>query len=421
MTGGAPNLPTPALISESDVPALRHTVEELTFLQRLAQISSSTLDPDELCALVIRETCEVMSVEVCSLYALEGEEVVLTATNGLNPAGVGQARMPLGVGITGAAALERKVIAVRDVTADPRFHWIDGVDQERFTAMCSVPLISGESRVVGVLNVQTEQARDWSEEETSMLEAIAAQLAGTIERSHLHRQLERQLEDSRRLTQDRSDLISALSHDLRTPLSIVLTYVSALREQLRSGPLDVTDQVIAELRRMERMVDTMLTSLAMEAGAFLLRRQPTTLSDLVQTTCSAMAPTARQHRIVLELAAPSPVSDVDPDTVRRVLENLITNAVKHSPVGGEITVSLGTADGAAEIAVRDHGPGVPREARSVIFERFRQGGHGTPGTGVGLFVVRTVVEAHGGKVGVDVPPGGGARFWVRLPLATTGP
>ncbi|MGH7748848.1 MAG: GAF domain-containing protein, partial [Candidatus Dormibacteria bacterium] len=149
-----------------DLSTLRHSIEELSFLQHLARVTSSELDPDQLCALVIRETCDVLGVEVCSLYQVDGDEVVLTATNGLNPVGVDQARMPLGVGITGAAAVTRSTIAVRDVALDPRFHWIDGVDQERFTSMCSVPLISGGTRVVGVLNVQTELPHDWTRDET---------------------------------------------------------------------------------------------------------------------------------------------------------------------------------------------------------------------------------------------------------------
>src|SRR5215471_1034290 len=131
-----------------DLTSLRHTIEELTFLQRLARVSSSMLDPDALCQMVIRETCDVLGVEVCSLYAVEGDEVVLIATNGLDPTGIGTARMPLGVGITGEVASTRQMIAVRDVAEDPRFHWIDGLDQERFTSMCSVPLVSGETRVV---------------------------------------------------------------------------------------------------------------------------------------------------------------------------------------------------------------------------------------------------------------------------------
>lgn len=372
------------------------------------------LDPDALCQLVIRETCDVLGVEVCSLYSVDGDDVVLIATNGLDPAGVGKARMPLGVGITGEVARGRRMIAVRDVADDPRFHWIDGLDQERFTSMCSVPLISGGTRVVGVLNVQTELPHDWTADETAMLAAIAAQLSGTIERSHLQAQLERRLAESRALVEARSELMSAVSHDLRTPLTIVLAYVEALREELSGAQRTVAGQIADEVARMERMVETILASLAMEAGALPLRRQPTELNGLIAGTCAAMA-AAAAGRLELDMPGQPIVSDVDPDTVRRVVENLVGNAVRHAPATTPITVTLRHAGRAAEIAVRDHGHGVTEDERSVIFERFRRGRGGTSGTGVGLFVVRTVVEAHGGEVGVDAPADGGARFWVRLP------
>lgn len=555
-----------------DPAALRRAVDELTFLQRLARVSAATLDPDALCALVIRETCDVLGVEVCSLYLVEDGELVLAATNGLNPAGIGRARMPVGVGITGTAALSARVVGVRDVAADPRFHWIDGLDQERFTSMCSVPLIAEGSRVIGVLNVQTAQPCDWTEEDTTMLVAIAAQLAGTIERSHLQRQLELRLEQSRavssaiaalvpaaqpveianllvthaagcadpvhgeavlwlleggdprvtavhppgksdadeaggigeslvqlvaregraqrlvargagaarfmivapvrarqgvrgvlaawsgseermrdrdidlfqtiadqgglaldnaetrvaereatehwrRLTQARSDLLSAVSHDLRTPLGVVLTYAGALRYEASGVQRDVIDQVIDELQRMERMVGTMLMSLAMEAGAVPLRRQPTDLCQLIRSTCGAVSATTLSRRLDIVVPDEPVVCDADADSVRRVLENLLTNAAEHAPIGTHVVVTLSRRSSMAEISVTDQGVGVAAADRALIFQRARRAGRSASGTGVGLFVVRTIAEAHGGAVGVETPPHGGARFWVRLPLS----
>lgn len=399
--------------------ALRRTIDELSFLKHLAQVSSAILDPDALCQLVIRETCEVLGVEVCSLYAVEDDEVVLIATNGLDPAGIGRARMPVGVGITGEVARSRTMIAVRDVADDSRFEWIDGLDQERFTSMCSVPLISGGTRVAGVLNVQTELPHDWTSDEQATLTAIAGQLAGTIERSYLQSQLERRLTEMHALAESRSDLMSAVSHDLRTPLTVVLTYLDALRDELTGTQRQVADQIMDEVDRMERLVDTILTSLAMEAGALPLRREPTELNELVTRTCAAME-NAAAGRLEVRVPPAAIISDVDADTVRRVVENLVNNAMRHAPGHTPISVTLGRDGLSAVIAVRDHGPGIPGDQRSVIFERFRRGRSAARGTGVGLFVVRTVVEAHGGQVGIDSPPGGGARIWVRLPVLETG-
>ncbi len=172
---------------------------ELRFLQRLALAAASTLDTGELVRLVISETTEAASTDVCSIYLLEAdaESLLLTATNGLSQAGVGRVRIHLGEGITGWAAAERRPVVVADVRTEPRFRWLHGVDQARFVSMCSVPIISGD-RLVGVLNVQTDDLREFGDADVSLLSAIAAHVAGALERSELQSRLQSRLGELRR-------------------------------------------------------------------------------------------------------------------------------------------------------------------------------------------------------------------------------
>jgi sugar diacid utilization regulator/putative methionine-R-sulfoxide reductase with GAF domain len=174
------------------------SVRELLFLQRLSQAAASTIEPDELLELIIRETTGAMQVDVCSLYIYDGDEeqLVLTATNGLNQEMVGKGRLKMGHGITGWVALHRQPLVVPDVTKEPRFEWVRGVDQQRLTAMLSVPIVAG-SRMVGVVNVQTEDVREFLRDDIDFLSAIAGQVAGIIERSELQRHLQAQLEEIR--------------------------------------------------------------------------------------------------------------------------------------------------------------------------------------------------------------------------------
>lgn len=174
-------------------------VRELEFLQRLALQAAQTLDAQSLVRLVINETTGAMGVDVCSVYLLEtrGRELVLAATNGLSQTGVGRVRMRVGEGVTGWAARERRPVTVADVRAEPRFRWLAGVDQARFVSMCSVPIVSAD-RLVGVLNVQTDAHHDFDDEEVGFLGAIAAQVAGVLERSSLQSRLEEQVADLRR-------------------------------------------------------------------------------------------------------------------------------------------------------------------------------------------------------------------------------
>jgi sugar diacid utilization regulator/putative methionine-R-sulfoxide reductase with GAF domain len=176
---------------------------ELGFLVRLAQAAASTQKPDELLELIIRESTSAMATDVCSVYLVKAgsDELLLTATNGLNERMVERVVMRLGEGITGWVADTRQPAVVPDVSEEPHWKWIPGLDEDRFKSMLSVPIESGP-RLVGVLNVQTVKKRSFNAGDIDFLRAIAGQVAGILERSELQRTLESQLSDIR------------LSHDI---------------------------------------------------------------------------------------------------------------------------------------------------------------------------------------------------------------
>src|SRR5438552_15759136 len=167
---------------------------ELGFLVRLAQAAASTQKPDELLALIIGEATSAMGTDVCSLYLVRpsGHELLLTATNGLNENMVGKVKMRVGEGITGWVAETRRPSVVADVSKEPHWKWVPGLDEDRFHSMLSVPIESGP-RLIGVLNVQTAQQRDFDLGDIDFLRAIAGQVAGILERSELQRAMEVQL------------------------------------------------------------------------------------------------------------------------------------------------------------------------------------------------------------------------------------
>ena len=177
---------------QSDATSLR----ELLFLQRLSKAAASTVEPDALLDLIIHETTGAMEVEVCSIYLFDPglDEIVLTATNGLDTGNIGKTRMKLGEGVTGWVAGNRQPLVVPDVTRESRFQFLRGVDQKRLTAMLSVPILAGE-RMIGVVNVQSEQRRDFQEADIDFLSAIAGQVAGILERSQMQQRVEAQLEE----------------------------------------------------------------------------------------------------------------------------------------------------------------------------------------------------------------------------------
>lgn len=185
---------------------------ELSFLVRLAQAAASTQRPDELLELIIRETTSAIGTDVCSLYLLTpGSELLLTATNGLNENMIGKVRMKVGAGITGWVADSRLPAIVPDVSKDRRWQWVPGLDEDRFHSMASVPIESGP-RLVGVINVQSTERREFNSGDIDFLRAIAAQVAGILERSELQRRTEVQLAEIR-LSHDIHERFTKLSLD----------------------------------------------------------------------------------------------------------------------------------------------------------------------------------------------------------------
>jgi sugar diacid utilization regulator/putative methionine-R-sulfoxide reductase with GAF domain len=195
---------------------------ELSFLVRLAQAAASTQKPDELLELIIGEATSAMGTDVCSLYLLTspGRELLLTATNGLNDKMVGKVVMRVGEGITGWVAESRLPAVVPDVSEEPHWKWVPGLDEDRFHSMLSVPIEAGP-RLVGVLNVQTVKRRAFDSGDIDFLRAIAAQVAGILERSELQRRMEVQLGEIQ------------LSHDIHerfTKLSLEGAGISSILE-----------------------------------------------------------------------------------------------------------------------------------------------------------------------------------------------
>lgn len=198
---------------KSKVPDSSLAARELNFLVRLAQAAASTQRPDELLELIIRETTSAIGTDVCSLYLLvpPGRELLLNATNGLNENMVGKVKMKVGEGITGWVADSRRPAVVPDVSKDPHWKWVPGLDEDRFHSMASVPIEAGP-RLVGVINVQSTERREFNSGDIDFLRAIAAQVAGILERSELQRRTEVQLADIR-LSHETHERLTKLSLD----------------------------------------------------------------------------------------------------------------------------------------------------------------------------------------------------------------
>lgn len=229
----------------------------------------------------------------------------------------------------------------------------------------------------------------------------------------------RDVTDSRRLEQLRAELVSMISHDLRTPLTVIVGYLDLLSTDL---PEPARDKAISQARsnamRMESMLDDLLNATRAEelfAPKVLL---PVHLGPLADDVANSIRATAPEHRIEVACDFDGAVLGEE-KRLRQALVNLVANAVKYSPPGTRVTIRVSARDGRAFLAVEDSGPGIPDQYRRSVFDRFTRvdNGGGKPGLGLGLYIVRVVTEGHGGRAYVEDGPEGGSRFVMELPVA----
>jgi K+-sensing histidine kinase KdpD len=531
-------------------------LRELSFLHEVSQLASSARDWDEMLRIVIDRTTDAMAVEVSSLYLLERRDGILrlVATNGLNRRFIGKATLRVGEGITGWVANARVPAAARSVRADPRFKWIPGVDEERFTSMLSVPLLIHQE-IVGVVNVQSVAERAWDKDEIEFLQTIANQVAGIIEKGRLQRESERKLREVsalfevsnvltstleldevlslivdrlvrvypgsagiivlrdgddlrerarsgdpgkttaqaaqqavaearpivsghhiavpllagerllgavalripegtemeaeevrfvgalanqaalaidkaslyaverettaslRELERARSEFVAIVTHDLRTPLSVIRGYLDLIGEKNGNSKVPI-GEAVAQVGLLDQLVDRILTGVRSAESQVPTRRARFDLRLAVAATLSELAPIARRHRLTAPRAGAPVWVRGDRRQVSKVLSGLVHNATKYAPEKTRISVRLETKPDRAIVRVSDEGRGVPPHERPRMFEPYARGDHNEiPGTGIGLFASRRVIEAQGGDIWYEERQSGGATFAFSVPSA----
>jgi signal transduction histidine kinase len=256
------------------------------------------------------------------------------------------------------------------------------------------------------------------------------QLAGAFD--EMANQLEQAFARERALEAGRRELISAVSHDLRTPLATTRAMVEALADRVVTEPADVQRYlglILRETQHLNRLIDDLFELSQIDSGALRLRCMPIDLAQLVSETVAAYQAPASENGIQLDEALASGLQSTrvsaDPERLQRVLRNLLDNALRHTPRGGRIQVQAGTSSDVVQVSVNDSGPGVPGEELERIFDRFYRGDASRVrvdrppvGGGLGLAIARGLVQAHRGRIWAEPSPFGGISVQIRLPLAT---
>jgi signal transduction histidine kinase len=264
----------------------------------------------------------------------------------------------------------------------------------------------------------------YAEVSASLRGAVAGLRTRDAELTLVNDRLATTVEELRALDRQRADVVSAMSHDIKIPLTAVIGYAEMLEDEA-VGPLAPEQRELAarlqrNARRVVDMLDDLLDLAKLDARRFTLDPRPFDVRELAAETGTGLAPLVeeRRHALAFDFPGEPAVAFADPRRVQQVLTNLVSNAVKYTPEGGHLRVVVTTPAGAVRVAVADDGPGIAEADLPHLFERFyRVAGVKAQGTGLGLAICKELVEEMGGAIGVDSALGRGTTFWFTLPEA----
>lgn len=275
-------------------------------------------------------------------------------------------------------------------------------------------------RIRGVLAVRfAENSPEPSEETISLLETLASLTAVAVER--LHYVEVAQASEVKMLTERlRSSILSALSHDLRTPLTAMVGLADSLfliKPVLPPNALETAQALHEQATRLAGLVGNLLDMARLNAGEVRLRREWQPLEEVVGASIKLLGSALAGHPVRVDLPRELPLLEFDAVLIERVLCNLLENAAKYAPAGSTIELKASQDEAAVTVTVADHGPGFPAERRDELFKMFVRGEteSGKPGTGLGLAICKAIVEVHGGRITADNGTDGGACVSFSLP------
>jgi signal transduction histidine kinase len=259
------------------------------------------------------------------------------------------------------------------------------------------------------------EQKPFSEEEQQVITSFAYQLGIAADNARL-------FEAQQEALHVKDQFLSIVSHELRTPLTTIKGYAQMLHRRLAHDPdgARFAGNIDAQVSRLGRLVDDLLDVTRFARGQFELRRQRIELRPILEEVVGRFRVVSPSHSLRLEVDDDSYQGFWDRDRLEQVMNNLVSNAIKYSPEGGEVTVSTSRQDSEVKINVSDQGVGIPSEDQDHLFERFYRGkgpARDVSGLGLGLYVTRRIVEAHGGVITVRSVPDVGSEFSFTLPLA----
>lgn len=389
---------------------------ELKAINSIGSLITATLDLYEIFGIIARESRKVLLWDGFFI-ALGGRESETIEMVFMSEAGVEITRrkIPRGGGLTGRAILAGELVHYEQGEQDRALESDDSfTGRKRPRALVIAPMKFGEE-VIGAICVQSFQADVYGSSQYRLLQTIAGQAAIAVRNAQL-------FESEKQAKNERDEFLSLVTHEIKNPLTSINGY-AVLGEQAvgandSDSALEAIQVIRGETAKILRLTEDLLDVSKMTAGRFSITHEDVDLAEIVSQTARKYAATSGR-RVDLSIPEDFPIIQGDSMRLSQVIENLVSNAAKYSPDGSTISITLDSLGGVVHLRVRDEGNGIPPDKAPLIFERFfrvEEDGRTVKGTGLGLFISREIVRAHGGDIRFESAIGYGTTFLVEIPV-----
>jgi signal transduction histidine kinase len=401
---------------------LGRRADQLEAVNRVARALGSTLDEEKAFERFVREVQTVFEFDRLAIVLAEGQEIEVMANAGraeteLFPRGTRRALH----GSIIEPVLAGETLVRNDMDTNPLYPEERELAAAGLRSRVVAPLNAG-GRILGMISVSRERPDGFSREEVDLVTLLGRQVASAVQNIRTFAAERSAAEELRRLSALRADFVSLVSHELRAPMASIIGCATTLRERWRELQPGQRESFLAliedETTRLSTLIGDVLDTSRIEAGTFTYVFSDVDLGELVRETSAMVELGHDEVNVETRVKDPLPPVRGDRERLRQLLVNLLTNAAKYTVSGDRIEVNAQSANGEVTVSVRDHGPGIPRDQHALVFEkfgRFNPGGKSKPGAGLGLFIARSIAEAHGGSLELVSDPGVGATFTLRLP------
>jgi signal transduction histidine kinase len=387
-------------------------------LYELSKAFMGVTNLQELLLEIVDVSCRETGADRASLMLFNEDTQALTiqAAIGLPEEVIRTTRIGLGEGIAGLVAKRREPL-VLDSSAPASSELRRLMKQDQISSAVCVPL-TVRKELIGVLNLSKlgKNHAPFTAGSLELASVLAGQAATAIKNARLFEETQQAYEELKILDELKSEFINVASHELRTPLAILLGYAYLLDEQATDAAKRYTQSIIHSALRLKKLVTDLVNLRYLEAGEMELELQPLRVADLAEAVFQDLGFLAEEKGQSLTSSIPREMPDVwaDEGKLHLIISNLVSNAIKFTPQGGSIEVAAGLTEDELTISVRDTGVGINTEEFKRLFDRFYQVGSSLrrehPGLGLGLSIVKELVELHQGRVWVESQIGEGSTF-----------